>query len=206
MGGEIIVKTLVSWAGAAPGWARTLFLPWIPAFAGRMLLAGMALLGVATPALSQGLPDVARGSDVELICNPCTVEPVEGNLNAVKVTADVKNHGSKPSGRLRLSLSMVMDGLPDGLSSTSLPVDVGVLPKESSRPEKETIVDIVHVYEESSTSYPVSAIRKINGLHLWEAVPGTDGLSKGYVLFPDLPSVGLTRPHHQHRLPDRCRR
>ena len=197
MGREIIVKTLVSWAGAAPGWARTLFLPWIPAFAGRMLLAGMMLLGVATPALSQGLPDVARGSDVELSCRPsCKVEPVDDNPNAVKVTVDVKNHGSSPSSSLRLTLSMAIDGLPDGLSSTSLSIDVGVLPKESSRPEKETIVDIVHVYKGSSTSYPASAIRKVSELYLWEAVPGTDGLSKGYVLFPDLdlPSAGLVGP------------
>ena len=157
---------------------------------GRMLLAGMLLLG-AVPALSQELPDVARGSDVELICRPsCKVEPVMERPNAVKVTASVKNHGETESGSL--SLGLFMNELPHESVWIGLPIDVGVVAAESSESVRET-VDIVY----GGTTYPASSIRKVNRLLLVETLPDDQGrVAKARVIFPDLdlPSAGLVGP------------
>ena len=165
----------------------------IPARAG-MLLAGMVLLCGAAPALSQYDPGApAEGSDVALVC-PCTVEPVNDNPNAVKVTASVKNHGETENGSLSLQLFMK---LPHE-STWKLSIDVGVVAAGESKPVSET-VDIVN---RDGASHPASAIHKVNRLLLAETLSAEICAGdtcyqetiavQARVIFPDLPSVGLT--------------
>ena len=190
MGREIVLKTLVSWAGAAQEWARTLFLPRIPACAGRMLLAGMLLLGAA-PALSQEGADVAGSGDVELIC-PCTVEPVADQPNSVRVMASIRNYDSKRRhDDLILTLRVQRDGRVvrggEEYINPPVPHDFAVGPVDAN--STKGVNEIVELSPYFFTS--VSDIKKVLSLYLDKG--GIDG-GKGGVIFPDLPSVGLADP------------
>ena len=156
---------------------------WTLAFAGIVLL-----LLRGAPALPQDSPGApAQGSDVELIC-PCTIGPVPQQPNSARVTANIRNYGSKRNDKLELVLT-VGDPSTDGLLGRHIvSLNVKAIAAKGNALVNE-VVDILHPLTNPG------AINKYLELSLQESLPVGQGVAgKGEVIFPVIPPGGFNDP------------